>query len=249
MRTNAGMVILVSILVILAVLGSRGGVASDLPPLPPIPSVNRIAVVGMNGAIQTIKPDGTDPLDISGTDGFFTWPVWAPDGTKMVYSGLVENASGTRSVTLFEYQNSTRMSRKIHVGEPGFIDLLADGVVHYPLWSPDSEKLAFVAVAQQTGLTLYLNDLKDDPNSQYILDQGPLWMSWSGDSSQIMVHRSVDHFLVQTDNPQAVVTQLGVSRWDTESRPGNRTNRQSRSLAIPEYPTRQFTPQRSHPPA
>lgn len=210
MRTNAGMVILVSLLVILAVLGSRGGVASSQPPLPPEPAVNRIAVAGVDGQVRSIKPDGTDILEISGSEGFFTWPTWAPNGKKLVYSGVVDDANGDPSITLFEYENSTGISRKIHVGEPGFVGLLADGVVHYPMWSPDSKKLAFVAVTKQSGLTLFLDDLGDDPDSEYVLDQGPLWMSWSGDSSQLLVHRSDDHFLVDTDGP-VQVRQIGVN--------------------------------------
>jgi TolB protein len=209
MRANAGMVILVSILVILAVLGSRGGVASDLPPLPPETRVNRIAVVGLDGLVRSIKPDGTRPIEISGSDGFFTWPTWAPDGKKMVYSGLV-NDGVEPSITLFEYANKTGISRKLHVGVPGFAGLLAEGVVHYPLWSPNSEKLAFVGVTSEIGLTLFLDDLTDDPSSQYVLDQGPLWMSWSGDSSQLLVHRAEEHFLVDTDDPLKV-TQIGVN--------------------------------------
>ena len=210
MRTNAGMVILVSLLVILAVLGSRGGVASDQPPLPPEPAINRIAVVGLDGQVRSIKPDGTDILEISRSEGFFTWPTWAPDGKKLVYSGVVNDANGGPSITLFEYEGSTRISRKLHVGEPGFAGLLAEGVVHYPMWSPDSSKLAFIAVTQQGGLTLFLDDLKDDPDSQYVLDSGPLWMSWSGDSSQLLVHRSENHFLVDT-NGTLKVNDVGVN--------------------------------------
>ena len=210
MRANVGMVILVSILVVLAVLGSRGGVASRQPPLPPEPAVNRIAVVGVDGQVRSINPDGTDILEISGSEGFFTWPTWAPNGKKLVYSGVVDDANGDPSITLFEYERSTRISRKIHVGEPGFAGLLADGVVHYPIWSPDSSKVAFIAATQQGGLTLFLDDLEDDPKSQRILDEGPLWLSWSGDSSQLLVHRSENHFLVNTDGPLKV-RDIGVN--------------------------------------
>ena len=210
MRIAAGMIILVSVLVILAVLGSRGGVASNLPPLPPEPSVNRIAVVGLDGLVRTIKPDGTDMIEISGPHGFFTWPTWAPNGKKMVYSGLVNDTRGDPSITLFEYESKTDVSRKLHIGEPGFVGLLAEGVAHYPLWAPNSEMLAFVGVTQQNGLTLFLDDLAYDPGALYVLDQGPLWMSWADDSSDLMVHRSDDHFLVNTDD-SFTVKQIGVN--------------------------------------
>ena len=70
-------------------------------------------------------------------------------------------------------------------------------MVHYPLWSPDSTRVAFIAVTSQ-GLSLFLDDLTDSVEAAFILDQGPLWMSWSPDSKYLLVHRGADHFLVNT---------------------------------------------------
>lgn len=205
----AGVVILAAAMAVLAIVGSRGGAGSDRPALPPDQAVNRIAVVGLDGQIRTMKPDGAVSRQISGGRGFFTWPTWSPDGRGLVYSGLVPDAAGAPTITLLHYRNSTGESREIHTGEPGFAGLLADGVVHYPIWSPDSRKLAFIIVTREHGLTLLLDDLSDDAHAAFVLDNGPLWLSWSIDSARLLVHRADGHFLVDADGPLKV-TDLGV---------------------------------------
>ena len=171
--------------------------------------VNRIAVVGPDARIRSVNPDGTDPRQISPDQGQFTWPTWSPDGNKLVFSGLVTDVNGEQQVILFEYDAITDERRRIHVGEPGFAGLLAEGVVHYPIWSPDSQQVAFIAVTRESGLTLFLDDLGESPDSEYVLDQGPLWMSWSYDSVHLVVHRGDRLFLVNTGNT-VVVSELGV---------------------------------------
>ena len=53
------------------------------------------------------------------------------------------------------------------------------------------------------------HDLGEDPASDYVLDKGPLWMSWSHDSERLIVHRSDVHFLVDAKD-SVVVTELDV---------------------------------------
>ena len=75
--------------------------------------------------------------------------------------------------------------------------LLAEGVVHYALWSPGSTRLAFIALTSK-GLSLFLDDLRDSVGAAVVLDRGPLWTSWSPDSQYLPVHRGATHFLVNT---------------------------------------------------
>ncbi|MCH7786344.1 MAG: PD40 domain-containing protein [Chloroflexi bacterium] len=194
-RTYAALVILVALLVITAVLGSRGGIASNKGPVPPEPRVNRIAYVGLDGQIKAVLPNGSDPWQISQGDGFFTWPTWSPDARKLVYSGVVEAGFNERKISLHLFDAVRRTSREIFAGEPGVATLLAEGVVHYPLWSPDSSRVAFIAGTSQ-GLTLFIDDLGEDVSADAILDNGPLWISWSPDSRYLLAHRAEDHFLV-----------------------------------------------------
>lgn len=186
--------------------------AANYEPLwPPVYEVNRIAVVTPNAQIRSYAPDGSNEVLISPAEGYSTWPTWAPDGGSMVFSGVARDSDDRPVVTLYEYGLAERVPQPIYEGEPGFGGLLADGVLHYPLWSPDSAKLAFVAVTQAHGLTLFVKRMDAPRPPEYVLDQGPLWMSWSSDATTLAVHRSDDHFLLHVED------DLELSRVSLES--------------------------------
>ena len=194
------LIVLAAVLIVLAVLGQMGGIVGERESWPPEYLVNRIAVVTSDGQIRSYRPHGGGERRISTEPGYFTWPTWSPDGRRMVYSGVVENADGRPVTTLFLYEAATGESRPLYESAPGFAGLLADGVVHYPLWSPDGSKLAFIAATRERGLTLFMDDPSNDEAPEYVLDQGPLWMSWSSDSARLAVHRGEDHFVVSADD-------------------------------------------------
>ena len=159
--------------------------------------VNRIAFVDLDLQIYTADPDGSNPRRISPEPGNFTWPTWSPDARSLVFSGVVEDEEGNLRINLFAFDAASSKVSELYVGEPGVVGLLAEGVVHYPLWSPDSTKVAYIAFTSQ-GLALFLDDLGDSVGASHVLDRGPLWMSWSPDSQYLLVHRGADHFLVNT---------------------------------------------------
>ena len=199
LRRYVWIVLLVGILVVIASVGRAGGFRETEQSWPPVYWINRIAVVGPDAQIRSYRPDGSDETPLSSGEGIFTWPTWSPDGKTVAYSGIVRNDDEEPVVTLFGYGWEDGETRPIHQGEPGYAGLLADGVVHYPLWSPDSSKLAFVAVTERHGLSLFIDEVASDIGPAFVLDSGPLWMSWSSDSSKLAVHRSSEHFLVSFD--------------------------------------------------
>ena len=159
------------------------------------PGVNLIAFVNADGDVMTMKPDGLQVSQISpDVEGFFTWPTWSPDANTLVYSGVVDEGDALQ-LNLYAADASGSANRVLYASEPGEVGLLAQGVVHYPLWSPDGERLAFIAIADG-GLSLFMDDLQDDPGARHLLDDGPLWMSWSSDSSELAVHRGREHFII-----------------------------------------------------
>ncbi|MCI0440592.1 MAG: hypothetical protein L0177_15875 [Chloroflexi bacterium] len=199
-RLYAGIVVFTILLIVLLVLGGRGGALSEYQLSPFVeapPAVNRIAYVTPDGQIHTINPDGSDARLISDGEGFFTWPTWSPDAKSLIFSGVVERSSQTPRISLFAASVPEGEWHEIFAGEPGVVGLLAEGVVHYPLWSPDSQRVAFIAVTSR-GLTLLLDDLADDSAAQFVLDNGPMWISWSPDSLRLLAHRGNEHFIVDT---------------------------------------------------
>ena len=198
-RFLAGLAVLSALLALVGVLGARGGREPNEAPSPTPQTDSRpsglIAYVTQDGQIRTIKPDGVGRRQVSPQDGFYTWPTWAPDGRSLLFSGIVGGRTASPRISLLAYDLESGRRHETYVGEPGVRGLLADGVIHYPLWSPDSSRVAFIAVTSQ-GLTLLVDDLEENVDADLVLGRGPLWMSWSPDSRYLLVHRHRDHFLV-----------------------------------------------------
>ena len=179
--------------------------AAIIPQLRPSvdPGVNLIAFVDADGDVMTMRPDGLQVNQVSpDVDGFFTWPTWSPDANTLVYSGVVDEGDMLQ-LNLYASDTSGNANRVLYASEPGEVGLLAQGVVHYPLWSPDGEHIAFIATAGGQ-LSLFMDDLRDDPTARHLLDDGPLWMSWAHDSSVLAIHRGPEHFLVSRGDEPAV---------------------------------------------
>ena len=182
--------------VALALMLASAGAVAALRPMSD-PGVNLIAFVDTDGDVMTMKPDGLQIGLISpDVEGFFTWPTWSPDAKSLVYSGVVDEGDELQ-VNLYSSQVGGGGSGVLYASEPGEVGLLARGVVHYPLWSPNGENLAFIAI-KDGGLSLFMDDLSDDPDARRLLDDGPLWMSWESDSSRLAVHRGAEHFLISS---------------------------------------------------
>ena len=210
-RFNAFLFILTVLLAVTVVVGGNGGALSGVDELFEDTAVNLIVYVDVEGRIYTIRPDGlSDPRAISPEEGFYTWPAWSPDGTRLAFSGTTPGDNGPGPLRLYISRLADGGPRVIYTNEAGMGPILP-GMPHYPIWSPDSTRLVYMASVSD-GLTLFLDDISDNEDGVVVLRRSPLYASWSADSQYVMVHAGVDNVLVDADDGRIVVglTRQGI---------------------------------------
>ena len=171
-------------------------------------SVDRITYVNAAGDVYTIRGDGTDRqtltqgnrVDSGPTgpvmaqsldfDSFHAWPTWSPGGEKLAVSRVRHSQSGrTAEVTIQLLDAVTGRSDTIYNNDhPG---LVADGSPHYLYWSPDNRSLSFLASTRQ-GLGLFVLDTESGGPPVLVESGAPLYYSWSGEGSSLLVHLGDD---------------------------------------------------------
>ena len=155
-RLSAFLLLLSALIVVIAVVGKHGGTSDSGAPVPPDLGVDRIAYVDADRRVHTVNPDGTEDVKVSPDEGRYTWPTWSPDSRRLLISGVRHDGSDEPRVSLYAYNTYTRRLSELHVREPGVTFDVAFEAPHYPFWSPDSSRIAFIG-ATRTGLRLYLD--------------------------------------------------------------------------------------------
>lgn len=169
--------------------------------------VNLIAYANHDGQVFVVRPDGSNASRISPDEGVFTWPVWSPDGKRVSFSGASIDGDGRGPLALYLYDLDDRRSRTVYTNDPRLGPILP-GMPHYPLWSPDGARLAFMAGAPQ-GLTLFVTDTNPGSRPELVVQAAPLYASWSADSTRLVVHGGVDILLADV-NGRVSVEAFGV---------------------------------------
>ena len=159
-----------------------------------MPAINLIAFVDPSGLIRTVHPDGSSINRIGPDEGFFTWPIWSPDATQIVFSGVAPGKEGRGPLAMFVYLLGEDRTEIVYANEPGMGPILR-GMPHYPLWAPDGSRLSFMASVPQ-GLTLFIDERPAEDGVGVVLRKAPLYAAWSADSRYLLVHGGLDHFLV-----------------------------------------------------
>jgi len=211
MKGHAFLVTLCGLAIAVIVVGGHGGIWFSGNPLPLPLAVDRIAYVDHDGRIWTVEPDGSDHTAVSPKEGFHTWPTWSPDGHKLAFSGISDRGTSGERILLYTYNLLGRRLHRLHIDTPDAADPVTSGAPYYVMWSPDGRRLAVID-SDSRGQTLYVDDLRDGAGAGRVLEGLPLFMAWSPDSDQLLVHRGVDHLLV--DVGAVVTTSLAIPADD-----------------------------------
>ena len=169
----------------------------------PVSAVNRIVYVGGDTHIYTVDPDGLNKQQMTTEVGFFTWPTWSPDGTSLLFSGALGDPLEADTLGLYTMTMAQREAKRIYTNIPNYSPFIAPGALHYLIWSPDSQKVAFLA-RTPAGQSYYFDDPKDNATPQFITDGAPIYTTWSPSSRYLLLHVGVDHFLMDFENDQSV---------------------------------------------
>jgi Tol biopolymer transport system component len=164
--------------------------------------VNRIAYVSSEGDVFTIRPDGSGLLKLTGgiqmvsgsagailaqglgSDSYYTWPTWSPDGTKLAVSRVRLSGEQPQISVQVIYTGTGRSSTFFENVVPGMV---GQGAPHYLYWAPDGRALAILATTPD-GLALVVGDVDGGASAKVVQTGAPLYFQWSSDAQSMVVH-------------------------------------------------------------
>jgi TolB protein len=165
--------------------------------------VNRIAIVSSDERVRVVSPDvlGVPYLAVSPREHRCAWPVWSPNGEELMYSAYP--AAGSNGYGAFRVISRPpgKPATAIYTNEPG-TDAIARHTPHYLMWSPDGNKVAFIAQTLSAGMSLVVASADGAGTPVRLLDGAPMYFCWSHDSEYIFVHVRELHYLIRLSEPE-----------------------------------------------
>jgi TolB protein len=147
-------------------------------------SSNRLLVLGDDGNIFTIAPDGSARFDLTSDADrrrFYSQPIWSPTGEQVAWAEVNSRPGEAGGALITAGADGSELTR-VEVPFPPF----------YLQWSPDSRHVAYLSNWVEAGartIALRLVDLAEAQPVATTLGLGqPFYFSWSPDSAQLLTH-------------------------------------------------------------
>ena len=167
-------------------------VASQIEP------VNRIAFINEARQIATIAPDGSEERQLTRDGNSYLFPAWSPDSSLIAALGSNVGGGGVYVVPDAE-----------DAGQPRELYRSRNETPFYLYWSPDSNRISFLANAD-SGLSLNVVDAGGESDSSIVALGSPLYWQWASNGRQMLVHagrEEGDSQLVMIDDAGRRLTQ------------------------------------------
>lgn len=155
----------------------------SLQPGEELPRVtNRIALIDAFGRLCTCATDGSDYRVLTRRDRLYQFPAWSPDGRLIAAVGSDRGGAG---VYVFEDDLHGRQLQLYRsAGDE-------KRTPFYLYWSPDSQRLSFIANDPVGGIALYTVAPEAQAQSALIAYGQPFFWQWSHDSRELFIHAGV----------------------------------------------------------
>src|SRR6478752_6155842 len=145
-------------------------------PSPTVSTTDRLIVLGDDGNLRSMAPDGTNVVPLTtdaGPDVQITQPVASPDGGSIAW---VEIRSGQPSVVI-----ASRAGQRLQTVPMGIVPFFLQ-------WDPTSTNIAYLGNAAQ-GLGMgVIDQAATAPDDVAIGGGSPFYLSWSPDGTELLVH-------------------------------------------------------------
>lgn len=180
-------------------------------------TANRILVLGADGNLFTIMPDGSDRVNLTddATPGrYYTQPTWSPTGERIAWAE-VSSAPGEMSGALITAAADGSDRTRANVTFPPF----------FLYWSPDGAQVAYLSNWLGSGaqtIALRVVDLRTGGADTKMLGIGqPFYFSWAPDSTQVLTHVANRRLgLLRLDGAETVLSErtarFAAPQWSTD---------------------------------
>ena len=180
--------------------------------------MNRIAYIDSDESVRVVSPDEPDTpaRAVSPQGQRCAWPVWSPDGERLMYSAYPAAASNGHGAFRVVSPRNDGPAASIYTNEPG-TDAIAQHTPHYLMWSPDGGKVAFIAQTLSAGMSLMVADASGTAPPLRLLDGAPMYFCWSQDSQYILTHVGELHYLIRLSEPEPAQVPVVSQRYQAPS--------------------------------